>query len=109
MEVWQFIKHNSPPLTSQIKLTSLPSLYGWMSLVGAPLLASRIMGRSGGSTGRHRGRGRGWLEFLWFIACDNLVLTNDREVDPHVPCGRVSEVHATPIDALVLQPNVVDE
>lgn len=36
-------------------------------------------------------------------------LTDDTEIHPRVPCGGVSEVHATPVDALVPQLNVIDE
>lgn len=38
-----------------------------------------------------------------------IFLTNYCEINPHIPCGRVLKVYATPIDSLILQLDIVDE
>lgn len=38
-----------------------------------------------------------------------MIITDDGEINFHIPCGGVFKVHPTPVHALVRQLNVVDQ
>lgn len=77
-----------------------------MSFVLVPCLESRITGLSGGSDKMQL------MELKVApitLRLNSMSLTNDREIYPRVPSWGVPKVHTTPINALVLQLDVVDE
>lgn len=131
VRIYQYLLHqrerkkvNQPPETSQISVTSLPSLYGSINFVRSLLLASYITGFWGGtetgtknmltclffaiSTVSVDGK-KSWKYIDYNFNSSSFILTYNSKINFQISRRWVAEVDATSVHALIVKFDVVDK